>query len=176
MALRLRDFTSFHRRALRQSCRVVERRLARPPGPIPRDLAEALQAMLSGARPVVDLVYGGGNAGGQTPYARSTGYRISVYEKAFAEEGRRGARLAAVLFHELIHVARGWELDAEAFENAWFTAEEGARPPSADDWTIFKNQRYQGWWVRLDSRTRRVTDYADRFIVTFPRRLGRSRR
>ena len=151
---------------------MFKRRLAHPPSPIPRDLAESLHEILCGARPVVDLVYGGGSAGGQTPYARSAGYRISVYEKAFAKGGRRETRLAPVLFHELIHVARGWELDAEAFENAWFSLEEGARPPSRADWDIFKDQRYQGWWVRLDPRTCRVTDYADRFIVAFPFKGG----
>lgn len=146
---------------------MVEHRLARPPGPIPRDLAESLQEILRGVRPSVDLVYGGGDGGSGTPYARSAGYRITLYERAFATDRRREPRLAPVLFHELIHVARGWELDAEAFENAWFAPEEGARPPSRQDWRLFKEQRYQGWWVRLDPRTRRVRDYADRFIVAW---------
>jgi hypothetical protein len=129
--------------------------------------------MLRGARPVVDVAYGGGEADEETPYARSAGYRITIYEKAFAERGARSPRLTPVLFHELIHVARGTELDAEAFENAWFTREEGARPPNRADWGIFRDQGFQGWWVRLDPRTRRVTDYADRFIVTFPRMNAR---
>ncbi len=174
MALRLRDFNPVQRRVLDYSGKLIERRLADPPCPTPRDLLESVRAILCGDRPLVDLVYGGGNGGPNTPYARSAGYRIILYARAFSAVGRGGAGLAPVLFHEAIHIARGWELDSEAFENAWFTREEGARPPTREDWAIFKAQRYQGWWVRLDPRTRRVTDYADRPIHTFPPRPKRS--
>jgi len=122
----------------------------------------------------VDLAFGGGNGDRGTPYARSAGYRILLYQRAFAVEPAAGSRLTAVLFHELVHIARGWELDAEAFENGCFSRTEGARPPTRDDWALFKAQRYQGWWVRVDPRTRSVTDYADRTVVTFPP-AGRTR-
>jgi hypothetical protein len=89
--------------------------------------------------------------------------------KAFLPESRSQiVRLPAVLFHELIHIARGWELDAETFENAWFSVEEGATLPDRNDWGVFKEDQYRGWWVRVNPRTRQVTDYADRLIVTFP--------
>ncbi len=173
MALRLQGFTGVQRRALGQSRRLIERRLAHLPCPVPGDLCEELETILSARRPVVDLAYGGDGGGRRTPYARSGGYRILLYQRAFpSPQGEAG--LAPILFHELIHIARGWELDAEAFENAWFSPAEGARRPSKDDWTIFKEQEYRGWWVRLDPRTRRVTDYADRLVVTFPRRALRS--
>ncbi len=173
MALRLQGFTDVQRRALSRSRTLIERRLAHLPCPVPRDLCEELQAILSARRPVVDLAYGGDGSGRPTPYARSAGYRILLYQRAFpAPRGEAGP--APILFHELIHIARGWELDAEAFENAWFSPAEGARPPSKEDWTIFKAQEYRGWWVRLDPRTRRVMDYADRLVVTFPRRAVRS--
>jgi hypothetical protein len=168
MALRVQGFTGVQRRALAQSRAIIERRLAHPPCPVPRDLCEELQAILSAKRPLVDLAYGGDGGGRPTPYARSAGYRILIYQRALPALRGAETRLAPVLFHELIHIARGWELDAEAFENAWFTPGEGARPPSKDDWRIFKAQDYRGWWVRLHPRTRQVTDYADRLVVTFP--------
>ncbi len=129
--------------------------------------------MLFARRPVVDLAFGGNGGGHRTAYARSAGYRILLYERAFPRRAGGAAGLAPILLHELIHIARGWELDAEAFENAWFAPLEGARPPSRDDWAIFTAQGNRGWWVRLDPRTRQVTDYADRLVVTFPRKVGR---
>lgn len=173
MALHVQGLTGAQRRVLGRSRRIIERRLARPPGPVPRDLRDELRAILSAARPRVDVAYGGDGGGRRTPYASSAGYRILLYERAFAFPPGRETSLAAIFLHEMIHIARGWELDAEAFENAWFSPSEGARRPSADDWTIFRMQDYEGWWVRLDPRSRRVTDYADRHVVTFPRRRVR---
>ena len=173
MALRVQGFTSAQQGTLSRSRTIIERRLAHLPCPVPGDLCEELQAILCAKRPLVDLVYGGDGGGRRTPYARSAGYRILLYQRAFPFRPRE-TRLAPILFHELIHIARGWELDAEAFENAWFTPSEGARPPSEEDWTIFKGQEYRGWWVRLYPRTRRVTDYADRVVVTFPPKVVRS--
>jgi len=170
MALRIQGFTSAQRRAIARGRRIIERRLARLPCPVPQDLCGELRAILFADRPVVDLVYGGDGGGHRTPYARSAGYRILLYRRAMASTSRDTSQLAPVLFHELIHIARGWELDAEAFENAWFTQAEGARPPTRDDWTLFKEQHYRGWWVCLDPRTRRVADYADRLVLTFPPR------
>jgi hypothetical protein len=54
-----------------------------------------------------------------------------------------------VLFHELVHVAGGSELDAEAFENLLFTVEEGAVPPTGDDWASFTAHKGVGQWVKL---------------------------
>jgi len=176
MALRVQGFTVGQRRLISRSRTLIARRLAHLPCPVPRDLGEELQAILFARRPVVDLVYGGDGNGLPTPYARSAGYRILLYAKALPSTPGEGNRLAPILFHELIHTARGWELDAEAFENAWFTQPEGARPPTREDWTLFKAQRYRGWWVRLDPRTRRVTDYADRPILTFPAKSVRAER
>ena len=176
MAIRLRDFSAVQRRLIQRSQALVERRLAKPPCPIPRDMADALRAILAAERPIVDVVYGGSGDGHGTPLARSAGYRITLYQRAFGMDPKRENRLAPLVFHELIHVARGWEFDAEAFENAWFTPAEGARPPTRDDWDLFREQHYQGWWVCVNKRTRRVTDYADRFIVAFPAKGARSRK
>jgi hypothetical protein len=135
---------------------------------MPHDLRKELQAILAGDRPIVDLAYGGADGVCQQPFGRSAGYRILLCAKAFLPEPTSGiVRLPAVLFHEMVHIARGWELDAEAFENAWFSKVEGAAPPDRNDWAVFKADRYEGWWVRVDPHTRRVTDYADRLVVTF---------
>jgi hypothetical protein len=163
--LRLQGFPAGHRRDLTRALTVIRRRLARPPGPIPWDLLEDLRRIASGPRPIVDLVYGRGSNGCQMSYGRSAGYRILLCQKAFQEE-----REMVVLFHEMIHVAFGWELDAEAFENAWFSRAEGARLPTREDWQTFNQQDYQGWWVQMNPRSRRVTDYAGRLILTFPPR------
>lgn len=170
MAIRSRDFPPAYARALRRSLAVIRQRLEQPPGPMPHDLRNQLQAMLAGDRPIVDVVYGRAQGICQKPYARSAGYRILLCTKSFLPGPRsRVIRLTAVLFHELIHIARGWELDAEAFENAWFSATEGARPPDRNDWAIFEEDEYEGWWVHVDPHTRRVSDYADRLVVTFPK-------
>ncbi len=166
--LRMQGFPAGYRRDLARALADIRRRLARPPGPIPRDLLDDLRMILRGPRPMVDLVYGGATGGCQTSYGRSAGYRILFCKRAFQEK-----RVAAVLFHEMVHIGMGWELDAEALENAWFTRGEGARLPTREDWRTFKQQEYQGWWVRMDPRTRRVTDYADRLILTFPPRPRR---
>ncbi len=173
MAIRLRDFPAREAAAVRRALATIRRRLERPPAPMPQDLRQLLHAMIARPRPVVDLVSGGAHGACREGYARSAGYRILLCAKAFLPAPRsarahRAMRLPAVLFHELIHIARGWELDAETFENAWFSAEEGARLPDGNDWAIFAEEHYEGWWVRVDPRTRRVTDYADRFILRFP--------
>jgi hypothetical protein len=166
--LSIQGFPAGPRRDLNAALTLIRQRLRRPPGPMPGDLLIGLRNVLSAPRPVVDLVYGGAAGACKGPFARSAGYRVLLCQKAFRPEGSRPPRLPAVLFHELIHIVRGWELDAEAYENAWFSTEEGAEPPTRQDWGLFKEDRYEGWWVRVDRRTRLVTDYADRRIVTFP--------
>jgi len=161
----IQGFPAPYRKVLIRAVAIVRQRLARPPGPISRDLLEDLRAIVSGSRPKVDLVYGGQTDACRMSYGRSAGYRIMLCRKAFQER-----REAVVLFHEMVHVASGWELDAEAFENAWFTRAEGARQPTRADWETFKDDGYRGWWVQMDPRTRRVTDYADRPLLTFPPR------
>ncbi len=81
----------------------------------------------------------------------------------------------AVLFHELIHVAGGEELDAETFENLLFTPSEGAVQPTRDDWSAFVAERRTGQWVRLNARTGAIIDCSTsnpilRFTPVRPRR------
>ena len=131
MALHVQGLTGAQRRTLGRSRRIIERRLEEPPSPVPRDLWEELQAILSTARPQVDVAYGGDGGGSRTPYARSAGYRILLYKRAFAFPAGQESRPAALLLHHMIHIARGGELDAEAFANAWLSRSAGARRPSA---------------------------------------------
>jgi hypothetical protein len=166
--LSIQGFPAGLKREIKKSLTLIRQRLTKPPVPIPRDLLDDLRAILGRPRPTVDLVYGGVTDGCRKSYGSSAGYRILFCRKAFQEK-----RVAAVLFHEMVHIALGWELDAEALENAWFTRKEGARPPTRSDWETFKEDEYRGWWVRLDPRTRRVTDYADRLILTLPPRPRR---
>ncbi len=169
MAIVPRNFSEADWATVRSGLGIISTLLQHPPGPMPGDLRAKLQDILSDQRrPTVKLVYGGGKEVCRGHYARSAGYRILLCDKTLRPEPDTGRpRLSAILFHELIHIARGEELDSEAFENAWFTYEEGARQPTLDDWSVFKEDHYEGWWVRLDFHTREVTDYADRPIITF---------
>jgi hypothetical protein len=80
-------------------------------------------------------------------------------------EGKR--RLGAILFHELVHSCGGKELDAETYENLLFDG-DGARPPTGDDWDErFRADCYDGVWVRVNPRTREVTDLNGNPVITF---------
>lgn len=52
-------------------------------------------------------------------------------------------RVNAVVFHELIHVCGGYELDAEAFENHCFRR-AGATRPTRRDFRLFRECRHAG--------------------------------
>jgi len=168
MAIRLRGFSQAAQRAIEKSLALIRQRLSHPPGPIPHDLRLALRDIVSGARPMVTVAFGGATGECRDLAGRTAGYRVVLCEKALAAAKGKQPRLTAVLFHELVHVARGKELDSETFENAWFP-DQGAREPTRADWASFAEDAYRGWWVHLDPRSRRVTDYSDRFIITFPR-------
>jgi len=81
---------------------------------------------------------------GAGPYAYTAGPCIWMCERSFAA-GQ--ARLEAVLCHELVHVACGWELDAEAFERALFPT--GGTAPDLGDWESFRRRSWMGRWVYL---------------------------
>jgi hypothetical protein len=168
MAIQFRGFSRKDEKALDKSLSRIRHRLRHGPGPMPHDLRSALDEIVSGKRPVVTLAFGGTEKACQEMVARTAGYRVLLCAKVFSKGKAKGSRLTAVLFHELIHVARGKELDSEAFENAWFQ-DEGAREPTREDWASFAEDGYRGWWVHVDRKTRRVTDYSDRFIITFPK-------
>jgi len=167
MAIRLRGFSGKDERALERSLSRIRECLKDPPCPMPHDLRAGLRDLVSRSGPAVTLAFGGKKGACRDMVGRTAGYRVLLCHKAFSAVSGNRSRLTAILFHELVHVVRGKELDAEAFENALF-AKEGARPPTREDWASFKEDRYRGWWVRVDRRTRRVTDYSDRLIMAFP--------
>jgi len=168
MAIRLQGFAGKDERALERSLSRIRECLKDPPAPIPRDLRAGLRDLVSRSGPRVTVAYGGKRGACRDMVGRTAGYRVLLCHSAFSATSGNRARLTAILFHELVHVVRGKELDAEAFENALF-AQEGARPPTREDWAGFKEDRYRGWWVQVDPKTRRVTDYSDRVVLTFPR-------
>jgi len=81
---------------------------------------------------------------GAGPYAYTTGPCVWICERSFAAGPER---LEAVLCHELVHVACGGELDAEAFERALFPG--AASDPDPGDWESFRRQNWTGRFVRL---------------------------
>ena len=81
---------------------------------------------------------------GAGPYAYTTGPCVWICERSFAA-GQ--ARLEAVLCHELVHVACGWELDSEAVERALFPGV--ATGPDPGDWESFRLRNWMGRWVYL---------------------------
>jgi hypothetical protein len=167
MAIRLRGFSAKDERALERSLSRIRECLKDPPCPMPDDLRAGLRDIVSRSSPAVTLAFGGKKGACRDMVGRTAGYRVQLCQKAFSAVSSKRSRLTAILFHELVHVVRGKELDAEVFENALF-AKEGARPPTREDWASFEADRYRGWWVRVNPKTRRVTDYSDRLVLKFP--------
>jgi hypothetical protein len=93
------------------------------------------------------------------PYwAEARGFCVHLQPRTFTSWGKTGKpRLTAVLFHELVHVAGGRELDAEVFENLLFQEKEGAWPPTYEDLKLIKRQKGNGAWVSFDLDTGIVT-------------------
>ncbi len=79
------------------------------------------------------------------PYAYTGGTCIWLCRRSLAADR---PRLAAVLFHELVHVMCGWELDAEFFENFLFR-DDGATPPDDGDLDSFAKRNWEGRWIRV---------------------------
>jgi len=103
---------------------------------------------------------------GTGPYAYTTGPCVWICERSFAA-GQ--ARLEAVLCHELVHVACGGELDAEAFERALFP--EAASDPDPGDWESFRRQNWTGRFVYLrreGAEASARTHEADLEVCRFP--------
>ncbi|MFB3818224.1 MAG: hypothetical protein ACE147_11220 [Candidatus Methylomirabilales bacterium] len=132
---------------LAESLALIRARVTR--AALPRDLRATLLRFLSPARtPVVQVFLGTRATRGR--WGCSSGYCIWIQPRTFRPSpGAPRSRLPAVLFHELVHVAGGSELDAEAFENLLFTTAEGAVPPTSGDWSSFAAHQGVGQWVKL---------------------------
>lgn len=121
---------------------------------LPLDLRAGLNAVVSGSSCQVFpydtivsrcamIAYDDGTTG---PFAYTGGACIWLCKKVF-DTGQ--ARVNAVLFHELVHVLCGWELDAEVFENLLFIG-QGATIPEKGDVDAFAQTNWKGRWVRVD--------------------------
>lgn len=150
MAIVYPDVPARYHAQLAESLALIRARVAR--APLPRDLRATLLRFLSPTRkPAVQLFLA--TRATQGRWGCSSGYCIWLHPRTFRPSpGAPHSRLTAVLFHELVHVAGGNELDAEAFENLVFNAEEGAVPPTADDWSKFAAHQGVGQWVKLAGR------------------------
>jgi hypothetical protein len=114
---------------------------------LPIDLLEELTNFFNPRkRPKVEIFVSKKTIG---KWGEAGGYSIWIHPNCFGKMKSSGtSRLAAELFHELVHIANGNELDAEVFENLIF-AKKGATPPTKCDWPKFKGVDYRGWWVYL---------------------------
>jgi hypothetical protein len=156
-----------YRTRLQRGLDTVRERVRERRQRIPAGLQTRLRAFLESPHPQVRLFVDGGERGF---WACSTGYCMWIRPRCFTPWAVTGSsRLPAVLFHELVHVAGGSELDAEALENALFTPKEGAVAPTAADWADFAARDYRGEWLSLNRRTGIVRDARRRVVCRFPR-------
>ena len=78
------------------------------------------------------------------------GFSTGSYVALCNTLGKTSQRIAAVLFHEMVHSVGGTELDAEALENHFFFG-NGATPPFGDDFPKFHSEG--GEFVIWDTTT-----------------------
>jgi len=98
---------------------------------LPKELLDRLNSFLAkSVRATVFVAVDNSQRGGKW-WGRSGSYCIWIHPRCFEPYGRnRVPRLTSVLFHELVHAAGGWELDAEYYENYFFREKEGRRAPT----------------------------------------------
>jgi len=101
--------------------------------------------------PSVTILYDNLSTLDRRPRAYKWGRSIGLCENLFAP-GANPQNIAAVLFHELVHICGGNELDAEAFETFLFSG-TGATDPDLDDWEAFRKRHWRGHWVHLTKQT-----------------------
>lgn len=144
---------------LNESKDIIRNRLSKNAGMLPRDLLDRLARYLDeNVRiPAVEVYY---NDPKEVPHwGEVHGFSIYLQPRTFEPWEKTGKpRLTAVVFHELVHVAGGGELDAEVFENLLFRMDEGAAPPTVADWKEFETNKGKGLWISLDLVTGIVTD------------------
>lgn len=143
---------------LNESKDIIRNRL-KSAGKLPRDLLNRLDRYLDDnvQVPRVEVYI---DAPKEKPHwAEVHGFCIYLQPRTFDIWEKTGKpRLTAVLFHELVHVAGGSELDAEVFENLLFLKGEGASPPTVADWKEFETNKGKGLWLSLSLDTGIVTD------------------
>jgi hypothetical protein len=107
----------------------------------------------------------------ETPHwGEARGFCVHLQPRTFDPwEKTEKPRLTAVLFHELVHVAGGTELDAEVFENLLFQEDEGAWPPTLEDLREFERRKGKGAWLSLRLDTGIVTGQPQRELCRIER-------
>ena len=161
--------TNKYRAELERSVGLIRDRVTRDANRLPRDLFDQLVEFLDGEKRDSTVYLSVDPRPEKEGWGYTSGYCIWIRPRSFAPQDPNGtARLTPVLFHELVHAAGGWELDAEFFENCLFTPQEGATPPDDKDWEKFAATNYEGWWLYLDPpKSRRVVDLWKREIGEF---------
>lgn len=113
---------------------------------------------LTGLEDLRDCLRGGSEAViwkcgslGDSIVGQTSGNEITLAPSAF---GSSTSRFEAILFHEMIHVCGGTELDSEALENHFYRG-AGATVPTSDDFPKFRDDG--GRWVNWDGSTGSVT-------------------
>jgi len=143
-----RGFPTGHQRNVRDAVEAIRKN---PTGDkLPKDLRAGLDTVLDGIgtfpSPIVarsvTIAYDERDNG---PFAYTGGSCIWLCKRAF-DAGQD--RLNAILFHELVHVMCGWELDAEVLENLLFHG-RGATRPDHGDIETFARGNWVGRWVRV---------------------------
>ena len=112
---------------------------------LPIDLFEELANFFAASKPPTVEIFVSKETAGW--WGESGGESVWINPHCFKEVKPGVSRLAAELFHELVHLANGNELDCEFFENLLFS--ETGSPPTIDDWPKFEGVEYKGWWVYL---------------------------
>ena len=153
--------TRRHRRDFEKSKQEIQTRLKdkTKTRSLPKELLDRLSAFLAKSACATVFVAVDNSQRGGKWWGCSGGYCIWIHPRCFEPYGRnRAPRLTSVLFHELVHAAGGWELDAEYYENHFFGEKEGATRPNWDDLQQIIDDKYEGRWLHLDANRRRVMD------------------
>jgi hypothetical protein len=148
-----------HQAQITRSLEIIRDRVQNHRGrdQLPRDFVDSLARFIDdNHQPTIQLFE---DPGARANWALHSGYCIWIKPQTFGPPaGPDPPRLTAVLFHELVHVAGGWELDAEFLENLLFSPEEGARPPTEEDWKDIVAKNGEGWWFYVNPADRKITN------------------
>ena len=177
MAIRYIGASAQQEQRLKASQQIINSCIAKNRAKIPPLLLSQLNAMLDpkNSDTVIELeVKDDAQLGFPEPSQRNWahwgsggGRYIEVNSRCFDRWTKKGTkekrppRLTAVLLHEMVHIAGGNELDAESFENLLLKPEHGAVAPSEKDEEDFKDSKFQGEYVSMDSKTREVSVFME---------------
>lgn len=158
MALKYVEVPPKNQKQVDESRGVIRDRLQEFKERLPQSLRERVESYLDDTQldAVVELYV---DPGTEAHWGSANGFCVHLHPRTFDPWSVTGTpRLTAVLFHEMVHIAGGSELDAEVFENLLFTKDEGACPPTVADWQEFETNQGKGLWVSVNLNSGWVTD------------------